>query len=355
MEIKPKEQSSLQDALDQLDQIYRTSPVGMCLVDSDLRYVRINKVLAEINNASVEEHVGRTIAEVIPKLAPFIEPAFRQVLETGDPILEIEIQSTTPQAESAPKDWVVNYFPYFAADGSVRGVSVTVQEITAIKRAQRESEEAFLKGLLEGQERERSRLSRELHDSAAQNISGLAFHIAALAEGSIEEFRERAEELSELASSTGDSIRHMALDLHPLELDLLGFSEALQQYLDLIQRQVSLSINLQLKGESKNELLSDEVALTAYRVCQEAITNAIKHAQATRIDVEISWESELLTISITDDGVGIDSDDDDVSPPPLGIISMKERAQLVSGSLLIGSADSGGTAVRLELPFTENK
>lgn len=83
---------ALLNARDQLDQIYRTAPVGMCLVDRHLRYVRINHLLADINDASIEQHIGKTIVEVIPRLAPYIEPAFRQVLESGEPITNVEIR-----------------------------------------------------------------------------------------------------------------------------------------------------------------------------------------------------------------------------------------------------------------------
>jgi len=84
----------------------------MCLVDTELRYIRINQQLADINNVSIDQHIGKTIAEVIPKLAPYIEPAYRQVLESGEPIEGVEIQTTTPQADATPRDWVVNYYPF---------------------------------------------------------------------------------------------------------------------------------------------------------------------------------------------------------------------------------------------------
>ena len=96
---------ALRAARDELEQVYRTAPVGMCLVDAELRYVRINQLLADINMVPIDQHIGKTIAEVIPKLAPYIEPAYRQVLKTGQPITNIEIQTTTPKDQATPKDW----------------------------------------------------------------------------------------------------------------------------------------------------------------------------------------------------------------------------------------------------------
>jgi len=348
-----KEISPFSDALDQLDQIYKTSPVGMCLVDTDLRYIRINQILAEINDVPIEKHIGKTISEVIPKLAPFIEPAFKEVLKTGKPIENIELQTTTPQSNSIVRDWIVNYYPYISSDGQILGVSVTVQEITEMKRALQANESAFLKGILQGQESERSRLARELHDAAAQNISALAIHVSALAEGSIENFKERAQELAALASETGDSVRRMALDLHPMELDLLGLTAALQQFSNTIQKNSAAKITIQIEGDNHEELMSPEALLTCYRVCQEAISNSVIHAQATLIEILIGWESSLLTLTVTDDGIGFDPETTGPKDLPMGIISMRERAKLADGSLLISSDSKTGTTLRLELPISD--
>ncbi len=128
---------------DEIESIYAHVPVGLCVVDSDLRFVRINDRLAEINGVSVAGHLGRTVREVLPDLAGELEPLFRSVLETGEPILRREVHGTTPSQPKIERHWLASYCPLREGD-KVAGVNVVVIEITEQKRAQealRESEE----------------------------------------------------------------------------------------------------------------------------------------------------------------------------------------------------------------------
>ncbi len=323
----------------------------MCLVDTELRYVRVNQQLADINNKSIDQHIGKTIAEVIPKLAPYIEPAYRQVLESGEPIEGVEIQSTTPQADATPKDWVVNYYPFYDSEGQIRGVSVTVQDITEVKRAHRENEDAFLSGLLQGQEQERSRLARELHEGVAQNFAGLGYHILALVQQGSDAQQEKAKTLADLAGSAADALRRMALDLHPLVLDQLGLTAAIAQHISSLEDESLVELELQIEGEPVEGSLPDDIALTAYRVCQEALANALQHGEPRHVNVELVWERHLLTLKVNDDGHGFTLDQIEKDNPRLGLISMQERANLAKGSLIVNSTPGRGTAIRLELPL----
>ena len=348
-----RQTDGIQDARDQLDQIYRTAPVGLCLLDRDLRYVRINQLLADINNTPIDQHIGKTIAEVIPKLAPYIEPTYRQVLKTGEAITNVEIQTSIPRDgdDSKLRDWIVGCYPFFDANGDVRGVSVSVQEITEVKRAQRK--ESFLKGLLGGQERERSRIARELHDGVAQTVVGLALQLASLGQQCSEPLKEKVKGLTKLASSTAESLRQMSLALHPLMLDQLGLNSALRQHVTALDKHSTAKLTLQIEGERHAHPLPEEIALTVYRVCQEALANAIKHGRPKHVDAKVIWESRLLTLRVDDDGVGLDLDKISGDVSHLGITSMRERARLVKGSLTLGSRVGGGTALRLQIPLPE--
>ncbi len=101
------------DAAARLDEVYRTAPVGMCLVDTKLRYLQINQVLAGINGFSIDYHIGKTITEVIPKLAPYIVPLYEQVLKFGEPITDVDVQSSAAEHGPVSRSWIVNYFPFF--------------------------------------------------------------------------------------------------------------------------------------------------------------------------------------------------------------------------------------------------
>ncbi|MFQ5572019.1 MAG: PAS domain S-box protein, partial [Rhodothermales bacterium] len=137
--------------LDELELLYKTTPAGLCLMDTDLRFVHINERLAAINGRPVSEHIGKTLSEVIPEIAEQVGPVYRRVIETGEPALDMEVHGTTPAEPGVFRDWLVSYFPYRSAEGTILGVSTVVQDITARKQAEaalKQSEERY-QGLFE--------------------------------------------------------------------------------------------------------------------------------------------------------------------------------------------------------------
>ncbi|MCP3904647.1 MAG: PAS domain-containing protein [Planctomycetes bacterium] len=128
--------SSVIDRFAELEHLYRTAPVGLCLMDRDLRFLRINERLAAINGRVVEDHLGRTVREVIPEIADIVEPLYRRVIETGEVALNFEVAGETPAEPGVTKHWLVSYYPLTSSDGKVRAVSTVVQDITELKEAQ---------------------------------------------------------------------------------------------------------------------------------------------------------------------------------------------------------------------------
>lgn len=128
----------------ELDLLYQTAPVGLCLKDRNLRYVRINERMARINGRPVADHFGKTLRDILPDLAQTVEPLQKKVLETGQPILGMEIWGRDPGAEGREMCGLVSYFPFRGEDGSIQGVGAVVQDITERKqmeKAVRKSEE----------------------------------------------------------------------------------------------------------------------------------------------------------------------------------------------------------------------
>ena len=104
-------ESGARQQISEIEAIYAHAPVGLCVVDSDLRFVRMNERLAEINGVSVARHLGRTVREVLPDLAENLEPLFRSVLDTGEPLLQREIHGATPAQPGVERDWLASYYP----------------------------------------------------------------------------------------------------------------------------------------------------------------------------------------------------------------------------------------------------
>lgn len=117
------------ELLDELNQLYQSSSVCLALLDLDLRYVRINKYLAALNERHVKDHIDRTIHEIIPDIAQEVEPILRKAINTGEPILNVEIK-TRSQMDPKQHSWfIANYYPLRGNDKKVKGVNVIFQNI----------------------------------------------------------------------------------------------------------------------------------------------------------------------------------------------------------------------------------
>ena len=137
---------TIDEHVHELEHLYRTAPVGLCLMDRDLRYVRINEVLAALHRLPVEEHAGKTLREVVPDVADKVEPIYRNVIESGEPVLGQEVQASMPIDPTHARRWLASFYPLKDGQGAVYAVSTVVQDVTALKEAEErlgESEERF--------------------------------------------------------------------------------------------------------------------------------------------------------------------------------------------------------------------
>jgi PAS domain S-box-containing protein len=116
--------------LEEIELIYDSAPIGLCVLDRHLRYVRINHRLAEINGVPAAEHIGRTIREVLPELAAEVEPRLRRVIETGEPALDMEISGETPARPGIRRTWIESWRPLQDDTGAVAGVNIVTREVT---------------------------------------------------------------------------------------------------------------------------------------------------------------------------------------------------------------------------------
>ena len=134
------------ESLSLLDALLGAAPVAVCFLDRELRYIRINQVFAEINGLTIEEHLGRKFGEVLPKMAAELEPLLQQVLDSGKPLLNVEISGETRGQPKRYGYWLGNYYPVNNTMGQTVGIGIILAEVTAAKQTEvalRESEERF--------------------------------------------------------------------------------------------------------------------------------------------------------------------------------------------------------------------
>ncbi|HYX15223.1 MAG TPA: PAS domain S-box protein [Nostoc sp.] len=134
------------ESLSLLDALLAAAPVAVCFLDRELRYIRINQVFADINGLTIEEHLGRKFGEVLPAMAPEFELQLQRVLDTGEPLLNVEISRNTREQPERYSYWLGNYYPVNNAMGERIGIGIILADVTAAKQTEvalRESEERF--------------------------------------------------------------------------------------------------------------------------------------------------------------------------------------------------------------------
>jgi PAS domain S-box-containing protein len=226
----------------------------------------------------------------------------------------------------------------------------------ARKRAAKELEEAnhqlrFLsRRLFHLQEEERRHLARELHDEIGQALTGAKINLEAAMKESDGAKSKRIDETAAILEKLLGQVRQISLDLRPSTLDDLGLVPALRSLLDQQGRRASVAVHLSAKNMPGN--LDPEIQTTCFRITQEAITNTVRHANATRINVHLGSENGNLRLKVCDDGMGFDADSAQSQAVGLGLIGIKERAALVGGWAKIISSPNKGTTVEVSLPLT---
>ena len=201
------------------------------------------------------------------------------------------------------------------------------------------------------QEMERQRIARELHDEAAQTLTTVLLYLKLLEKSCNPEEAQRLQNLRKLITHALSDIRQIAVELHPRFLDEWGLEAALTQRVDELNADGSKSVTLQVTGNTAERLPRD-LELTFYRVAQEALNNVAYHSHARCAQVALKREVNYLTLEVQDDGIGFDPDGVCTGHAVgLGLVSMRERLDLVRGELTIESRPGSGTRICARAPL----
>lgn len=206
--------------------------------------------------------------------------------------------------------------------------------------------------ILTAQEEERKRIARELHDDISQRLAAGAIE-AGKAEQDLpvpQSTRSALEGLKEHLIALSDDVHRLSRQLHPAILDDLGLKDALRAECYRVAERERLAVNFRC-GQLPAGVPRD-VALCVYRIAQEALRNAVKHARADRVDVTLNADLEFLDLEVRDSGRGFDPATGRRSAG-LGLASMEERVRLVGGEILISSSPGQGTSIQVRVPLPE--
>lgn len=302
------------ERLREIEAIYDSAPIGLCVFDTELRYKRINKRLAEINGIPAEEHIGKTVREVFPDLAEQFETIAQKILDTFKPVYDFEITGTTPAMPDNLRTMIEQWIPLKDHKGKIVGINVAVMEITEIKKSEKERE-----NLINELKRSNDELKRFAYVSS-HDLQEPLRTIASFTQ--LLEHRYKGQ-LDNDADEFLDYIVDASIRMKEQIQGLLEYSRVATETEDfgivdmnLILNQTIHSISILIE-ESKAEIIIEELpnvmgnATLLQRVFQNLISNAIRFRKCEEpLKIYISsYESEdrkEYVFSIKDNGIGIE-------------------------------------------------
>ena len=237
--------------------------------------------------------------------------------------------------------------------GKITGAIETLEIITGRRKAE-ENLRYYLQEITKAQEEERKRIARELHDSSAQNLIALLHQLDNLLTAKTKLPVKEAKALwgfYEQIRDTLQEVRRFSRDLRPSILDDLGLLPALEWVTEDLKNTYWVEADLKVLGLERR--LFPETELLLFRIVQEALRNIAKHAKATKAEVEIKFDENKITITVSDNGKGFEPPENLGALTPtgkLGLAGMQERVQLLGGSVRLESKPGKGTKISVEAP-----
>ncbi len=357
-------------------------------VGADILNLVIVDVIAFVFGERIEaERFAHARAEATTAEALAVEARYRRLFETNrSPILVLDRASTVRDANPAALelfgadlvgldalslfpgalseavtagvvvtlrdggDYRVDHVPLASAGGETL-VQVTLEDVTRERREGRRATR-YAQLVVQAEEDQRLRLSRELHDEPLQLFLHLARRLEGLAEdpGVPDDVAVGLEEARLHALDAAGRLRALARDLRPPALDRLGLVAALSSLVADVEDEAGVVAQLRVDGREVR-LTSDE-ELGAFRIVQEAVRNALRHGRPTRVTVHVGFAGAQLSLHVEDDGCGFDPGaNEQPGSTHLGLLGMRERARLLDGALEVRSSPGTGTIVEAVLPL----
>ncbi len=364
-----------------LRQVIDATPSMIFVKDRKGRFLLGNKALARSCGTTVEKLMGRTDADFrrTPEQITHFKRVDQEIMTDGEAVLVPEEEIT--QADGEVRWFSTGKVPLFNEDGvcdKVLGVATDITErrqaLEKLERAKAELEQRVAErtaelvaanekllaqideryrlenALLDISEQEHRRLGQDLHDGLCQSLSGLAFMgrslTKTLEQQNIIGPAAEASRLAELIHQSVEQARNIAKGLHPVVMDAEGLVSALHE---LAVRSSSDAVVCELQCEHMVPITDNDTALHLYRIAQEAVTNALKHAGADTVTLDLKLRRNTLALSVTDDGCGLPRSFQRSSG--MGVRLMRYRADVIGADFSIERCKQGGTRMVCTLPM----
>jgi two-component system sensor histidine kinase DegS len=330
--------------------LFENAHDAILLQDLGGNILAANQASAKLTGYELESLVGMNVTQFLP------EQALKTARETRKKLLNGESVDSVYDQQMVRKDGVELYLRLsvnlITDNGKPVAFQLIARDVTDEKRMQ-DNLQFYLQEATEAQEEERKRISRELHDETIQELVVLSQKLDMLSVESKTMSGEDRQRLEKLQQDTGNimkGVRRLSQDLRPAALDRLGLIPALEWLLTDTEEYSGLKTSITVTGEKRR--LPERTELVLFRITQEAIRNTWRHARASRVDLEIVFANDKVSISVIDDGEGFvppKSMVDLAKDGKLGLAGMHERARLIGGNLRVYSGPGKGTSIIVEV------
>lgn len=325
--------------------VFEASPDGIVLVDEEGRIREANPKITELFGYGREELLGRAVEVLVPEAARESHRGKRTDFQAHPHVrpMGIGLELTGMRRDGSEFPVEISLSPMQTGRGLF--VIATIRDVS-----QRFRLRAFGLSALRAAEEERRRIARELHDDTAQRLAAIQLRLRLLVdEHSGPEREELLAEVREELRQAGEAVRRIARGLRPPALEDAGVVTALRSHVRARAEDGGPAI--EFEAQPVDELLDAEGKLVLYRVVQEALSNVVRHASASRVRIHIEMDSDHVTALVQDDGRGFEvGRTQSGEGEGLGLVGMRERASLVGGRVRVDSEPGLGTRVRLEIP-----
>ncbi len=332
-----------------LETMLNALPEVAALIDREGKIINGNQTLAERFNRPLQMILGTNVYGYFnPEVAAARKAKIESVFSSGKAL------RYTDTRDGRYYDNMVH--PILDENHQVSSVVVVASDVTnwiltqGAIAAGRERLKELARKVVTAQEEERRRISCELHDEAGQALTALGISLNLflndLPESRVEE-RKKLSDAVALVNATMEQIRALAQGLRPQALDALGLNSAIEGYCRDFSRRTRIEI--EYKGVEAPSL-PDIASVSMYRFLQEALTNAARHAQASRLKVSLSLRGEILTVRVQDNGIGFDAEAagqgaEAHEAAGIGLIGMRERIEMIGGLMDVASTPGKGTTL----------
>ena len=342
--------AALHENEERFHQAFAQSPIGMLLCQLDGHVFKANAAFCRMSGYADDEIIGHRLGDLAPRASGADEEiALFAKIACG------VIDDFSVQQEQVHKDGHVYVVQSTVSlvRSNTNAPLYCLAHVEDLTERQRHQLEALTKRSLSAQEEERTRLSRELHDDVGQSLTALKLMLRRVQQncshGLATECLRQANEATEHLMS---DVRAIAYRLRPSQLDDLGLMSSLRWHLDKVARPAGLEVAL--SGNLGDERLPEALELCCFRVAQEALTNVLKHARASKLEVNLNRVGTKVVLTLRDDGIGFDVTRHYLVPDnsrSLGLIGMRERVAALGGRLEVDSAPGRGTEIRAAFPL----